>query len=175
MRGQRARGFTLIELLVTISLIAIVLALGLPNFQQAIRSNRVATSANEMLGALTLARSEAMRSPQGGRVCTTRDGSSCGGGWNDGWMVWTDRNGNNTPQSNEIVRYVRAPDQIDVSASNQAGRATDFVFDLRGRPKDGGVRRFTLKPSQCQSGAQQVREIVVAATGQTRMERKSCS
>ncbi|MBT2745419.1 MULTISPECIES: GspH/FimT family pseudopilin [unclassified Lysobacter] len=174
MRERGMRGFTLIELMVTIGLVAIVLALGLPNFQQAIRSNRVATSANEMLAALNLARSEAMRSPLGGRVCTSTDGLSCGGSWKDGWMVWTDRNDNKTPQSDEVLRYVAAPPQIDVSASAAAGNANAFAFDLRGRLKDGGLRRFTLRPSECSSGAQQIREITLTAVGQTRMERKSC-
>lgn len=174
MRIHRLRGFTLIELMVTIALVAIVLALGLPNFQQAIRSNRVATSANEMLAALSLARSEAMRSPLGGHVCASANGTSCGGGWDDGWMVWTDRNNNKSPQSDEVLRYVGSPSQIDVSATNATGSANEFVFDLRGRIKDGGLRRFTLQPSECSHGATQVRVINLAATGQTRMERQSC-
>jgi len=174
MRIRRPRGFTLIELMVTIALVAIVLALGLPNFQQAIRSNRVATSANEMLGALSLARSEAMRSPLGGHVCASANGTSCGGSWDDGWIVWTDRNNNKSPQSDEVLRYVSSPNQIDVSATNAMGNANEFAFDLRGRIQDGGLRRFTLQPSECSHGATQVRVINLAATGQTRMERQSC-
>lgn len=174
MRMHRIRGFTVIELMVTIGVVAIVLALGLPNFQQAIRSNRVATSANEMLAALSLARSEAMRSPLGGHVCASTNGTSCGGSWGDGWIVWTDRNKNNTPQSDEVLRYVSSPRQVTVSATSASGSANEFTFDLRGRIQDGGLRRFTLQPSECSHGATQVRVINLAATGQTRMERQSC-
>lgn len=174
MRRRRVRGFTLIELLVTIALIAIVLAIGLPNFQQAIRSNRVATATNELMAAITLARSEGMRGQGGGNVCTSPDGIACGGDWNDGWMVWTDRNRDDAPSSDEVMRYVRAPEQIAIAASAGSGSLKAFKFDLRGRLDDDALRGFTLQPSECSAGAGQVRSIRIAVTGQIRMERDAC-
>jgi len=174
MRARRVRGFTLIELLVTVALIAIVLAIGLPNFQQAIRSNRVATAANELMAAIALARSEAMREKGGGHVCASRDGTGCGGDWSDGWIVWTDRNRDDSPSSDEVLRYVRGPDQIAVAAGASGGSANAFKFDLRGRIEDAASRDFTLQPRECALGAEQVRSIRLAVTGQIRMERRKC-
>jgi len=174
VRAGNVRGFSLIELMVTIALAAIVLGLGLPSVQQAIRSNRITTSANEMQAALTLARSEAMRTPRGGHVCASADGSTCGGAWSDGWIVWTDRNNNDSPQADEVLRYVALNEQIRVDASASGGDANQFAFDLRGRVKDGYPRRFAILPEACMSGSQMMREISLGATGQVHMERAVC-
>lgn len=174
MRCRRVRGFTLIELLVTVALSALLLAIGLPSFQQAIRSNRVTTAANELMAAITLARSEGMRSNGGGHMCTSRDGIACGGDWSDGWMVWSDRNGDDSPSSDEVMRYVAAPKQIAIAAAAGSGSLTAFKFDLRGRLDDEVLRGFSLQPLECRSGTEQVRSIRVAVTGQVRMERGVC-
>ena len=52
MPPDRQSGFTLIELMVTIAVLAVLLAWGLPNFQNSLRSNRVATSTNEVLASV---------------------------------------------------------------------------------------------------------------------------
>ncbi|MEG3790069.1 GspH/FimT family pseudopilin [Lysobacter sp. CCNWLW3] len=175
MPSGNSQGFTLLELVVAIAIVAILVGWGLPSFQESLRSNRVATSANELIATMSLARSEALRSPQGGRVCTSADGSSCGGGWGDGWIVWTDRNNDNAPTADEVMRYVRAPAQIALTVAADAGSTTVFQFDTRGRLRDGNARNFTLRPQECSPGANQVRTIVVAATGQLRMQRELCS
>src|SRR5690606_28438934 len=101
-------GFTLIELMVAISIVAILLALGLPSFQASLRSNRVTTATNEMLASLSLARTEAIKGIGTAGVCPSSDGSTCGAGtdWSGGWLVWrTDATGAGTVQT--PVRYVQ--------------------------------------------------------------------
>lgn len=89
---KRSRGFTLIELMITLVLAAIILALGVPGFQDIVRNNRAATQSNELVAALSLARSEAVK--RGARVslCPSTDQASCTGGtdWAGGWIVFRD-------------------------------------------------------------------------------------
>src|SRR5690554_5417112 len=73
------RGVTLIELMVTLAVFAIGAAVAYPSFTSVIRSNRVATSTNNFIGAFNLARSEAIRSNRGGAVCPSADGEACFG------------------------------------------------------------------------------------------------
>src|SRR3989338_204818 len=54
------RGFTLIELMVTLVLLAILVAIGVPNFSQLINQNRVQAQADELKAFLLYARSEAV-------------------------------------------------------------------------------------------------------------------
>jgi type IV fimbrial biogenesis protein FimT len=94
------RGFTLIELLVTLTLVGIIMGLGIPSFNEAIKNNRLTSYANELISALNLARSEAVKR---GRTVTVRrvDNNSftrlsAAANWEDGWDVFVDANGNGT-------------------------------------------------------------------------------
>ncbi|HWP19432.1 MAG TPA: GspH/FimT family pseudopilin [Burkholderiaceae bacterium] len=55
------RGVTLVELMVVLSVLAVVLALAAPSFTETLRSNRLTTQVNELVGAMQMARAEAVR------------------------------------------------------------------------------------------------------------------
>ncbi|MCP3661179.1 MAG: prepilin-type N-terminal cleavage/methylation domain-containing protein, partial [Gammaproteobacteria bacterium] len=58
---QRVKGFTLVELMITILILAILLGFAVPSFQAMMRNNAVVAASNQLLGALLLARSEAVK------------------------------------------------------------------------------------------------------------------
>jgi type IV fimbrial biogenesis protein FimT len=77
-------GFTLIELMVTISVAAVLIALAVPNFTPVIRSNRFSTYSNNLIAALNLARSEAVK--RGQEVVIRKIGAN----WEGGWTIFVD-------------------------------------------------------------------------------------
>lgn len=64
MLNVRARGFSLVELMVAVSVIAILMALAMPNFTSWIRNARVRTVAESLQSSLRLAQTEAQRRNQ---------------------------------------------------------------------------------------------------------------
>jgi len=74
-------GFTLVELIITVFVASILFTVAVPSFQDTIRQNRLTTQANELITALNLARSEAIRRSQNVTVTPKV------GGWNFGWVI----------------------------------------------------------------------------------------
>jgi type IV fimbrial biogenesis protein FimT len=83
---RRERGFTLIELMVTISVLGVLLAIAAPSFTRLIAANKMATQTNEFVGAMNLARSEAVR--RGVAVSVRSNASTLN--FASGWKVFTD-------------------------------------------------------------------------------------
>ncbi len=60
LSGPRSNGFTLIELMIGISILAIVLAAGLPSFSEWIHNSRIRTAAESLTHGMQKARAEAV-------------------------------------------------------------------------------------------------------------------
>lgn len=75
-------GFTLIELMVTIAIMAIVLMLGVPEFNQFIANQRVRTAISDIQGDLVFARADALNNQR--RIVVE---SVNGTDWNEGWRI----------------------------------------------------------------------------------------
>lgn len=115
-----SRGFTLVELAVTVAVLAVVLGLSAPLFTGMINGNRLVGNANELVAAILIARSEAIRSNRPTSLCQSTDGATCSNvsPWR-GWIVFADANNNNAADAGEIVRagIIEAPVQVLASPS----------------------------------------------------------
>lgn len=96
---DKSQGFTLIELIIVLAVLSIMLGLALPNLRGTIARNQLLGQANEMAGAIALARSEAVtRGTQAG-ICASADGKKCSGktsDWNKYTLVFADSNRDGT-------------------------------------------------------------------------------
>ncbi len=175
---MRIKGFTLVELLVTIAVVAILLAVGLPSFQGALRSNRLATTTNEVIASASLARTEAIRTTLGSGICPTTDGgASCSGTWSEGWMVWADGGdadfGAFDADDDAVIRLLEPHPRMRVAVT-QGGAAVDSVgFDGRGRPRGGAVA-VDIRPDTCPAGQELVRVMTINLVGQVSTRRGTC-
>lgn len=120
----KSQGFTLVELMVTVAVLAILVAVAVPSFASISNRNRLSALANDVVSSLQTARMEALRRGQRVVLCRSSDGATCSTGnpWN-GWIVFTDADGNNAPGSGDILRadLLRGPSQVWVSPIVSSG------------------------------------------------------
>ena len=94
--NSRSRGFTLFELMMVLALAAIILGIGVPNFRDFQRNNRLTVAANDVLGMVITSRAEALRRQITISMCPSADpedeDATCGDG--AGWIVFEDPDAN---------------------------------------------------------------------------------
>ncbi|MCP4996875.1 MAG: prepilin-type N-terminal cleavage/methylation domain-containing protein [Gammaproteobacteria bacterium] len=139
---RRVKGFTLVELMVTLVILGILLGVGIPSFRAMMRGNAVVAASNQLLGALLLARSEAVKRESQVTFSTTTGG----------WQV-TDTGGN------VLLSHTVSNDEIEVAATGAAGGGIIFGSDGRSSVRygeddyltisydEGGERQICLSPA----------------------------
>jgi type IV fimbrial biogenesis protein FimT len=82
-------GFTLLELMFTIGIAAVLMAAAVPSFQRMIVSNRLTTQANDLVGAINYARSEAISHNTAVTFCRANlEASTACSGSTGAWNFW---------------------------------------------------------------------------------------
>lgn len=84
------QGFTLVELMVTMMVAGILLSVAAPNFSDAMLNSRQVVKTNELMSALRIARSEAIKRSTRTAVCARQTNISCGTDWSNGFLVFID-------------------------------------------------------------------------------------
>lgn len=108
---MKQQGFTLTELIVVVAIVAILLNIGIPSYRYISNSYRLSSEVNSLLGDLQLARAEAIKEGLTVTTCVSRDAATCDVGsitWQEGWIVFQDRNNNQTVDPGETVLRVQA-------------------------------------------------------------------
>jgi len=154
-----SRGFTLIELMVTIAVLAVVIAIAAPSFTSVIQSNRTTALHHEVLGALQLARSEAVKRRTDVIVCRTEDQADCDNGtdWTAGWLI--------REVGGDVVK-VWDP----VAGMALTGPDDGVIFRSSGMAE--AVTNFTTTTSSCTSGTKYT--IGVSLTGSATVNKTGC-
>jgi type IV fimbrial biogenesis protein FimT len=138
-------GFTLIELMVTIAIAAILLGVAIPSFTATIASSRLTTNANELVTALNLARSEAVKRGVSVSVREVDNFSSTNSGaaaaasyhWEKGWDVFTDVDSDGNFEAGDVLIKTYAP--LKSSYTLRGNNFSNFIrFTSSGQSNTNG-------------------------------------
>jgi type IV fimbrial biogenesis protein FimT len=131
-------GLTLVELMVTMAVMVVLLAFGVPSFQEHMKDNRRITQINELVSALNLARSEATKGSGMVAICPSTTGTTCTGGTFDGgWIVFINNDSDSPPavDAGEIILRTHAGTAgAGTSLRAFGGIASGMNFTASGRP-----------------------------------------
>lgn len=121
-------GFTIVELITSITIIAILAVIIIPNLSILLKSSNVRSAQSELVSALMLARSEAIK--RGVTVGIIAEKPSINNEFSAGWSIWTDTNSNGVKEPGEAI--VRQYADIGGSVSISTGNISLITFDSSG-------------------------------------------
>ncbi|MCD9005136.1 GspH/FimT family pseudopilin [Luteimonas sp. XNQY3] len=121
MHGRHGGGFTLVELMVTVAVIAILSAVAVPAMTGLINRSRISGLTGEVVSALQLARSEAVRRNARVTLCPSADGLTCTNSVD--WAGWIIEARDNATGTDQVILAGTAPSNTQVS-----GPAGGVVF-----------------------------------------------
>ena len=126
MRRQPSKnfhGFTLIEFIFATAILATLCAVSLPALGSLTQSTRSRAASNSLITALNLARSSAVSRSSEIVLCPSADQNHCDDGiwWQQGWIVFQDRDRNGARNGNEPIINV-VPAQSGMAIASSIGR-----------------------------------------------------
>lgn len=161
----QCHGFTLIELLVVMTILIILASAAIPSFAEFVAGQRKIAHLNSMVSTLNLARSEAIMRNSDVVVCKSNDAEACvtNGEWEQGWLVFEDRNGNRSHDDDEAV-LARHERLAGITLYYRAFGSTHYiVYRGQGITKTNGTFTF------CDSGgSENARALIIYKTGRVR-------
>ncbi len=123
---KKYSGVTLLELLVGLVVAGILLAQAVPSLAELLRRRQVEAAADALVADFRFARSEALKRGHSVTICRSGNGKDCearAGGWEAGWIVFDDRDGNTEADTGEDVLRQQPPQPGGVTITAAGGTA----------------------------------------------------
>jgi len=173
---MKRRGFTLVELLVVLAVGSILLAIAIPSYAFLVNTSRLAAVTNDLVTALQLARSEAIKRGTRVTVCKISDAMAAApacsttANWQDGWLVFVDDGVRGVIDGGDTLLWVRGP-MANGTISTDSNYSRFVSYRASGVSQgSGGLRNGTLRI--CLASRQ--RDIIINYTGRIRLEPTTC-
>lgn len=172
-------GVTLIELMVTVAIVSILAAIAVPGFQSLANRGRAEALTNELVAALNLARSDAVKRGVNVTVCPSANAGAANptcasaGGWEQGWLVFTDGNTRGTVDGTDVALRIKQANGGAASVAGGAnfGRFVTYRANGVSLGANGPAGTFTI----CAGGSGGVqRQVIINTTGRIRVAKGTC-
>jgi type IV fimbrial biogenesis protein FimT len=160
----KSSGFSIVETMVVMGMVGTLLATGAPALSKVIRDNGLLSDVFALRATLNSARSEALAQRSFVTVCASNDGTSCSGSWNEGYIAFTDFDGDGVldpdgPRGDQIIQ---------ASGEELAALSADYsnIADRVRFSSQGSALNFSGSMTMCDDrGSHYARGIFVSNVG----------
>jgi type IV fimbrial biogenesis protein FimT len=171
-------GLSLIETMMAMTVLAILSSIAAPSFRNSTASQAINAADENLVGSLQFARTQAMALGLPVRLC--RSGSGANGlpqcdngasdsghdGFEDGWLVFTDANGNGQPdQASDLLRRSRADLNSMLTIRGNTNVRNDVAFTNVGTVAGTLGQLVLCGPRGWSGGGHFAQVVVIGLTG----------
>jgi prepilin-type N-terminal cleavage/methylation domain-containing protein len=163
-RRLLAGGFTVVEMIMSLAIASILMMVAVAGFTDVIANNRMRTEVYALRAMLMEARSEAMTKREDVSICASKDGKTCSGNWNQGYIAFFDANADGKVDTGERIalsRVAGGTSTITIAYSNANG----VLFNGRGNAQTV-AKNYNGTFKFCdQRGAKKAAGLIVSRVG----------
>jgi type IV fimbrial biogenesis protein FimT len=158
-------GITLPELVTTVCISGVLAAVAIPSFINVIISNRTTSIANHLVAALAYTRSEAIKR---GQQVTIRHKGTAGRVWEDGWDIFTDRDGDGTMNMSDVLLQTYGPLPEGHTLRSGGNYANWVAYTASGNSRGAILAHDTFRLCDSSRDKTKSRAIIVNRVGRVR-------
>lgn len=170
--SNKQAGVTLIELLVTLLVGTVLLMIAVPSYWTFVQNNRATVLTNDFVAALHYSRSESVKRGEPVSLCASANTTQtvCGnaGNWGQGWLIFTDPNGDGVLGS--------SIDRLKVHGALATGASINTAIAVVTYAGTGfltaGTGTFSLAATDCTG--QHGRSVTISAVGRVSTVKANC-
>ena len=169
-RSERdpGRGFTLVEALVVLAVLATLLGVAAPGLSGWRERQQLQAEAEDFWNSLMLARSQAMVQQERVVLCPAASATACDAQkrWDQGWLVFVDRNHNDSRDADEPVLQSRGalPAGVLLQGNNTVHGGVRYGPEGLGQGLSGTL-------TVCKPGVPEQWKVVINSLGRPRMDK----
>lgn len=165
----RHGGFSLLEGLTTLLIVSLLISFGTPSFSRSIEKTRTNSHVSALVATLNLARLYAITENSTTTLCASATGSQCGGYWEQGRLLFIDKNNNRKLDNDEYIieRGHALSDGVRIQWQASGGRNEYIRFSRHGAAMEFG--RFTYCPKS--NSEQAASMLILNRMGRVRVAR----
>ncbi len=131
----------MIEMGITMAIAAILVAIAAPSFGSFTAGAQMRSATSSLIGDISRARSESLRTRRVVTICA-RDGASsqCGSDWTQGWIIFQDVNSDQTVDAGEKIFLLTEP--LGGKVTFTADSPSSFTFRSSGTVSSNGALKL---------------------------------
>ncbi|HEY4316243.1 MAG TPA: GspH/FimT family pseudopilin [Herbaspirillum sp.] len=160
----KAAGFTLIELMIVLAIAGLALTLAIPAFQEMTGRQQLNTAAADLLHAIQLTRSEALRRNRTVRLAPLDDAD-----WTQGWRIYVGSGESGPYRDGDRLILQRTALPAGLRIENRSGAPPEIHIAYNGGGRSVRRNGMRLANSWYLRWKEETRIIVVNAQGRVRI------
>ncbi len=176
---SRQAGLSLVESLVSLVIGGLLVALAAPSFSALVHAQRGSALASGLFASLQLTRVAAIT--RNGRVvmCKSVDGSACNtsGGWQQGWIVFHDRNNNAAldPGETVIERQQALSPGWGLTGNTPVSSYVSYGSTGYSKLISGAFQAGTFTLCPVVGASSEARQIIINSAGRVRVQKAAAN